>query len=178
MATEKVEEVQVEAKKGLATAHEQNGDIQKTAKLNGIAQNIDPNPIINQKPNGHLHHPIEINGGPKVEPEADKTRATLDHQVNEPYQTTAPSTSSLADANPLVDVKPEINAQPITDANPVAEPNQTGDPTAIAGNYPSLVDSSPTNGLKPTTGEVSQAYTAEDGIPDKVTETRAESKVH
>lgn len=110
--------------------------------------------------------------------------------MNEPYQTIAPSTNSTTDAkptvhaspavdtNPLVNVTLEINGQPILDAKPVEESGQAGDSTAVAGNHRSFVDSSAAIGLQPTAGEGSQTYTAEDGITNKVTETRAESKVH
>lgn len=190
VATEKAEEAQAEAKKGLATTHQQNGDIQITPQVNEITQNIDPKLTVDQKPNGHLPHAIGINGGPKFEVEADKIRTSLAHQVNEPYQTIAPSTSSIADAkptvyassvantNPLVNVEPEINGPPVTDAHPLEESNQMGAPTAVADNHRSLVDSSTTTDLKPTAGELSQTYTAEDGITNKVAETRAEPKVH
>ena len=189
VATGKVMEGQAEAKKELATAHQQNGDIQIIPQINEITRNIDPNSTIDRKPNRHLPHAIEINGGPELEVEADKISTNLVHQVNEPYQAHAPSTSSIVDAkptayaspmanaNPLVDVEPEINGPPVTDANPVEESNQVGDPTAVAGNHGFLVDSSTTTGLKPTAGEVSQTYTAEGGITNKVAETRAEPKV-
>ena len=167
--------------------HEQNGDIQVTTKLNEITQNIDHRPIINQKPNGHLHHAIGINGGPKLELEADKAMTPLTHEENEPYLAAVPSTSSVADANPLVCAQPEIDAQPAADtypinltanASPVAESNRPGGSTPVAGNNPSSVDSSTMTGLKTTADDVSKAYIAEDGVTDKVTETLTTSKVH
>lgn len=112
-------EAQTEATKPVATTHEQNGDIQMTTKLSEITQNIDPKPIINQQPNGHLHHAIEINGAPKLELEAHKPLTTLAHEENEPYQAATPSTSSMANANPSVDAQSVADASPAADAHPI-----------------------------------------------------------
>lgn len=202
VVTEKGEEAKAEAKRVSGTTQEQNGDVQSTTKVNEISHNVDPRPRIHQQPNGDLPHAIKINGGSKPELEADKTMTALTQEEDKPYQMTSTSTNSVADtnatahANPVVDgtpsadAKPEIDAHPVADAHPVVDANLVadvkpvtqsnlvGDPTSVAGNTHTLPDTSTMASLKPTAGEVSKAYIAEDGMTDKVAETSTESKVH
>lgn len=183
-------------KEALGTAQVQNGDLRIATEANEISQNTDLELTISQKPNGDLHHAIGVNGGPESELEADKRVTTRADEDNQPYQPAITSTGSVTDPNlmvhanslphaiPLADAKAEIdahpvaNATPVADSGPVAEAKHTAGSTPATGKYPTLVDTSTMASLKPTAGEVSKAYIAEDGMTNRVPEALTASKVN